>query len=96
MHVLFLIDNFPPEVNAPASRTFEHCRAWVRSGHQVTVITCAPNFPKGQGIQYEDVNKIKFESACELLFKPWNKETRIGHVGRRVIGVPFSTSGPRT
>lgn len=47
MHILFLTDNFPPEVNAPASRTFEHCREWVRQGAQVTVITCAPNFPKG-------------------------------------------------
>lgn len=48
MHVLFLSDNFPPEVNAPASRTHEHCREWVAQGHQVTVITCAPNFPKGR------------------------------------------------
>jgi glycosyltransferase involved in cell wall biosynthesis len=48
MHILFLTDNFPPEVNAPASRTFEHCRIWVEAGHQVTVITCAPNFPAGK------------------------------------------------
>ena len=48
MHLLFLSDNFPPEVNAPASRTFEHCREWVAAGQRVTVITCAPNFPKGQ------------------------------------------------
>jgi len=48
VHILFLTDNFPPEVNAPASRTFEHCREWVRAGHRVTVITCAPNFPKGK------------------------------------------------
>ncbi len=48
MHILFLSDNFPPEVNAPASRTFEHCREWVRAGRQVTVITCAPNFPGGR------------------------------------------------
>lgn len=48
MHILFLSDNFPPEVNAPASRTFEHCREWVKAGHQVTVISCAPNFPKGE------------------------------------------------
>ncbi len=48
LHILFLSDNFPPEVNAPASRTFEHCREWVRSGHRVTVVTCAPNFPKGR------------------------------------------------
>ncbi len=48
MHILFLTDNFPPEVNAPASRTHEHCRLWAASGHRVTVITCAPNFPKGR------------------------------------------------
>lgn len=48
LHVLFITDNFPPEVNAPASRTFEHCSRWVQLGHQVTVITCAPNFPKGR------------------------------------------------
>src|SRR3569833_1612493 len=48
MHILFLSDNFPPEVNAPASRTFEHCQEWARAGHKVTVITCAPNFPKGR------------------------------------------------
>ena len=48
MHILFLSDNFPPEVNAPASRTFEHCREWVKAGHEVTVITCFPNFPQGK------------------------------------------------
>jgi len=48
IHILFLTDNFPPEVNAPASRTYEHCREWIRAGHKVTVITCAPNFPAGK------------------------------------------------
>lgn len=48
MHILFLTDNFPPEVNAPASRTYEHSREWVKSGEEVTIITCAPNFPKGK------------------------------------------------
>ncbi len=48
MHILFLTDNFPPEGNAPATRTFEHTREWVKQGHEVTVITCAPNFPEGK------------------------------------------------
>lgn len=47
MHIVFLSHYFPPEVNAPASRTFEHCRRWVEAGHQVTVVTCAPNCPTG-------------------------------------------------
>ncbi|PML92262.1 glycosyltransferase family 4 protein [Vibrio breoganii] len=48
MHILFLTDNFPPEGNAPATRTYEHAVRWVKKGHKVTVITCAPNFPEGK------------------------------------------------
>ncbi len=48
MHILFLSDNFPPEGNAPATRTYEHAREWIKRGHKVTVITCAPNFPEGK------------------------------------------------
>jgi glycosyltransferase involved in cell wall biosynthesis len=48
MRILFLSDNFPPEGNAPATRTYEHAVRWVRAGHEVTVITCAPNFPEGK------------------------------------------------
>ena len=48
MKILFLTDNFPPEVNAPATRTFEHCIEWVKNGAEVTVLTCFPNYPKGK------------------------------------------------
>ena len=48
MKILFLTHNFPPEVNAPATRTYEHCAEWVSLGADVTVITCFPNFPQGK------------------------------------------------
>ena len=48
MHILFLTDNFPPEGNAPATRTYEHAREWVKLGCKVTIITGAPNFPEGK------------------------------------------------
>ena len=48
MKLLFLTDNFPPEVNAPATRTYEHAYEWHRKGVDVTIITCAPNFPHGK------------------------------------------------
>jgi colanic acid biosynthesis glycosyl transferase WcaI len=47
MNILFLSHYFPPEVNAPATRTYEHCKRWVEAGHSVTVITCEPNCPDG-------------------------------------------------
>jgi glycosyltransferase involved in cell wall biosynthesis len=46
--ILFLTENFPPEVNAIASRVYERARYWARDGHEVTVITCFPNFPQGR------------------------------------------------
>jgi len=48
MKILFLSDNFPPEGNAPATRLYEHAIRWARGGHDVTVVTCAPNFPEGR------------------------------------------------
>ena len=48
LNILFLTDNFPPERNVPAMRTWEHVSRWVKDGHQVTVITTAPNFPQGK------------------------------------------------
>jgi len=48
MKILFLSHYFPPEVNAPATRTSEHCKEWVQHGHEVTVVTCAPNHPHGE------------------------------------------------
>lgn len=48
MKILFLSDNFPPEGNAPATRLYEHAVRWVRAGHEVTVVTGAPNFPEGR------------------------------------------------
>jgi len=51
MKILFLSHYFPPEVNAPASRTYEHCKQWVTMGNDVTVVTCAPNHPRGKVYQ---------------------------------------------
>ncbi len=48
MKIIFITDNFIPETNAPASRTYDHCKEWVDKGANVTVITSFPNFPKGK------------------------------------------------
>ena len=48
MKILFLTENFPPETNAAATRVYERACFWVRWGHDVTVVTTAPNFPQGR------------------------------------------------
>ncbi len=48
MKILFLSENFPPESNAAATRVYERACYWAKWGHEVTVITSAPNFPEGR------------------------------------------------
>ncbi|MBI4184332.1 MAG: glycosyltransferase family 4 protein [Proteobacteria bacterium] len=48
MRILFLSENFPPETNAAAARVYERAVYWTRWGHEVTVLTTAPNFPDGK------------------------------------------------
>ena len=47
MRVLFVSPNYPPEVNAPATRLHEHARRWAATGGQVDVLTDVPNYPEG-------------------------------------------------
>ena len=86
MHILFLSDNFPPEVNAPASRTFEHCREWVKAGHKVTVITCAPNFPKG--VVYPGYRNKLWQSETMdgiRVIRVWSYITANQGFGKRIL-----------
>lgn len=46
-HIIFLTHYFPPEVNAPANRTYEHAREWIKDT-DITIITNFPNHPDGK------------------------------------------------
>jgi glycosyltransferase involved in cell wall biosynthesis len=48
MKILILSDRFYPEIAAPSVRITDHARFWIEDGHEVTVVTSAPNFPKGE------------------------------------------------
>lgn len=47
MRILFFSEQFWPESNAPAIHVYERARLWVKAGHEVTIVTSAPNFPEG-------------------------------------------------
>ncbi len=86
MKILFLSHYFPPEVNAPASRTFEHCREWVRAGHEVTVVTCAPNHPRGE--VYEGyVNRLRYREAIDdvVVIRLWTYVSANEGFGKRSL-----------
>jgi len=47
LRILFFSHYFHPEVNAPASRLYEHSLRWRRAGHHVTVVCPVPSAPHG-------------------------------------------------
>ena len=48
MRIAYVCHYFAPEPAAPAARVHELSRAWVRAGHQVSVVTTFPNHPLGR------------------------------------------------
>lgn len=47
MKILFFSHYYTPEGNAPATRVSALCERWTKAGHDVTVVTGAPNVPNG-------------------------------------------------
>ena len=47
MKIVVISHYFVPEMGAPSARIYEMAKRWVRSGHQVQVITGFPNHPTG-------------------------------------------------
>jgi len=85
MKILFVSHYFPPEVNAPANRTHEHCRRWVQDGHEVTVITGVPNHPRGQIFAGYDNRWIQEETIDGIrVVRTWMYLTPNAGFSRRV------------
>jgi len=48
MKILYISQYFYPEMGAAAARVLEISRYWAALGHEVTVLTCFPNYPDGK------------------------------------------------
>lgn len=48
MKILFLTQYCPPEVGAPQNRIFEFAKELKKFGHEVTILTAMPNYPRGE------------------------------------------------
>ena len=87
MKILFITDNFPPEVNAPATRTYEHIQEWIKYDDvQVTVLTCVPNFPHGK--VYDGYKNKLYQTECYEgieVIRVWSYITKNKGFVKRVI-----------
>ncbi len=66
MKILFFSENFYPETNAAANRVYERAQIWAASGHDVTIICTAPNFPDGKVFDGYKNNWYKLEHIQKI------------------------------
>ena len=95
MHILFFTENYPPESNAAATRVHERARLWVRDGHDVTVITCAPNFPQGR-VHEGYRNRLRQVDEIEgvRVVRMWSFMAKNEGIGLRILDfLSFMVSG---
>jgi len=86
MKILFITDNFPPEVNAPATRTYEHCQEWIKQGAEITVLTCAPNFPHGKVYEGYRNKLYQKENMDDIeVIRVWSYITSNSGFAKRVL-----------
>lgn len=62
MRITLVTHYYPPEVNAPAQRAYDHARFWSEAGCQVTIITAQPSHPYGRlydGYRNQTVDQLE-------------------------------------
>ena len=93
MRILFLSNYFPPEVNAPATRLYEHAKRWVLDGHDLEVLTSAPNFPEGHIYEgYENRFSREIVDGINVTRVPMFVTENKGTLRRTLSYLSFMTS----
>ena len=85
LRILFLTQNFPPEMGAKAARLFELARRLAARGHDVRVITALPNYPTGK-VFPEFRGRVRVEECMEgvQVVRTWLKPSNAAQPIRRL------------
>ncbi len=63
MRILFIAQIFPPEMGAAANRLYPIVRGFADAGHEVSVATGMPNYPRGEVFQGYKGRRVMREEA---------------------------------
>lgn len=72
MKIIILTQYYPPEHGAPQNRLHDLSRRWVKEGHDVTVLSAMPNYPKGEIFPEYKNDFLKEEKIDEVkVIRTW-------------------------
>jgi glycosyltransferase involved in cell wall biosynthesis len=86
VHILILTQYYPPETGAPQNRLSDLARRLARSGHDLTILTAMPNYPRGKIFQeYRNRFLVKDEHAGIKVIRTWIYATEKKTFVRRLL-----------
>lgn len=86
MNILFLTQYFPPEVGAPQNRIFEFAKRLKNNGHNITVLTAMPNYPKGEIYEgYKDKRYMEEDMEGIRVIRTWIYATKSQSFVKRLL-----------
>ena len=86
LRILFLTQNFPPEIGAKAARLYELTRRLAARGHDVRVITAMPNYPTGKVFEdYRGRMRVEERIAGVQVVRTWLKPSNSARTFPRLV-----------
>ena len=77
MRILILTQYYPPEMGAPQNRLSDLAQWLMRSGHNVTILTALPNYPRGRIFEdYQGRFLVEERSENIDIFRAWIYATK--------------------
>ena len=86
LRILFLTQNFPPEIGAKAARLYELTGRLAARGHDVRVITAMPNYPTGRVFEdYRGRVRVEERIAGVQVVRTWLKPSNSARTFPRLV-----------
>ena len=86
LRILFLTQNFPPEIGAKAARLFELAKRLAARGHDIRVITAVPNYPTGEVFEgYRGKVRVEERLGDVKVVRTWLRPSNSVHSLPRLV-----------
>ena len=86
LRILFLTQNFPPEIGAKAARLYELTGRLAARGHDVRVVTAMPNYPTGRVFEdYRGRVRVEERIAGVQVVRTWLKPSNSARTLPRLV-----------
>jgi glycosyltransferase involved in cell wall biosynthesis len=86
MRILILSQYYPPETGAPQNRLSDLARRLARSGHDLTVLTAMPNYPRGEVFEEYRNRFLVTENHADIkVIRTWIYATKKKTFIRRLL-----------